>query len=104
MDQQPVYKPKTVRLFALIYASALLHSIYFFFIYYVNSSYLETHTRATIVGLLFSLGAFINLLVFLNIGRILNRLGNYKLMFILLFLEFVSLFGIAFGSNIFIIG
>jgi MFS family permease len=104
MDQQPVYRPKTVRLFALIYAATLLFSIHFFFIYFVSSSYLDTYVKSTVVGLFYSLGALINLFVFLNIGKILNRLGNYRLMLGLIFLEFVSLFGIAFGGNIYIVG
>ena len=105
MDQEPVlYKPKTVRLFALIYASALLLSIQFFFTYFVNSSVLNTYVKSSVVGLFYSLGAFLNLFVFINIGKILNRVGNYKLMLGLILLDIVSLFGIAFSGNIYVIG
>lgn len=105
MDQDPVaYKPKAVRIFALIYASALLLSIHFFFIYFIHSSFLNTFVTSSVVGLFFSVAAFLNLFVFLNIGKILNRVGNYKMMLLMIVLEFVSLLGLAFGGNIYIVG
>src|ERR1700747_1061510 len=106
MDQEPVlYKPKTVRIFMLIYVAALLYSIHFFFIYFVNSSFLEGYFKSTaVVGLLYSIGAIVNLFIFLNIGKILNRTGNYQLMLGLILLEIFCLGGLAYFQNIYLIG
>ncbi len=105
MDQEKtLYKPKTVRILILIYLATLLYSIHFFFVYFVNSSFLIGYFQNTAtVGLLYSFGAFINLFIFLNIGKILNRSGNYRLMLGLIILEAICLGGLAYFQNIYLI-
>src|ERR1700752_3761421 len=103
MEEPVVYKPKIVRTLTLIYISALLYSIHFFFTYFVNSSFLNNYFNTLTIGLFFSIGAFINLFIFLNIGKILNRTGNYRLMLLLILLEFACLVGLAYIHNLYLI-
>lgn len=90
---------KHAKNFILIFVSALLLSFNFFFVYFINSSYVENLVGVDYVAILFAVGAFLNLIVFMNVAKILSRFGNFKLTLYLSLLEMVVLLGLGTLSN-----
>ncbi|MEI8062191.1 MAG: MFS transporter [bacterium] len=80
--------------FIIVFVSALLLAFNFFFVYFINSSFIETLVGKNYVSLFFAIGAFLNIVIFMNASRILSRYGNFKLTLYLSFLEIAVLLGI----------
>ena len=69
----------------------LFFSFHAFLILYINSPFLEQHIPPSMVGLLFSAGALINI-VLLSIAPILiKRFGAYTLLMLFIFIEFLAI-------------
>ncbi len=89
---------KKERYFSFIYLSVFLLSLHFAFVVYINSSFLSTFFSERMVGVLFALGALLNISILLNISNILRRFGNFRTMLYFLLIDMVALFGLA-GSH-----
>lgn len=85
--------------FIIVFVSALLLAFNFFFVYFINSSYLETLVGEKCVALFFAIGAILNIVIFVNAARILSRFGNFKFTLYLSFIEIIVLSGLATLSN-----
>ena len=90
-------------LFRAIYFVTLLLSLHYVLVVYINSTFLDTFTTEKVVGLLYTAGSIGMIVTFLNIARILKRIGNYRLMLILTVLEIGVLLGLAFSTQFLII-
>lgn len=64
--------------FWLVYVLAILINLQSFLVAYSNSTYLEQFTTPEVVGLLYTVGSCLSILVFLFISRVLRKVGNTK--------------------------
>lgn len=71
-------------------------SLHYASVLYVNSSNLLKFFTGSTVSLLFIIGAFGNILLFILAPRIVRRIGNRTLIFIFIVLEIFSVFGLAY--------
>lgn len=78
---------KNPHLVHLLYLSSLLLSLHYAFVVYINSSFLTQYFTPKSVGLLYTLGAVVNIVFFLVIAKVLKRTGNYRLTIGLIILE-----------------
>ncbi len=92
-------KLKNLQALMLIFVSLLILSFHYFFVYFINSTYLSEYFSEKTVGYLFTIGALINIIVYIYAPKILRRYGNYKLTMTLAFIELVSLVGLAFITS-----
>jgi MFS family permease len=90
---------KNLQALILIFVSVLLLSFHYFFVYFLNSTYLSVYFSEKTIGFYFALGAILNILVFAYAPRFLRKKGNYKLTINLAFLEIIALVGLAFIPN-----
>ena len=60
------------------YLSVLLLSLHYVFVVYINSTYMTQFVSEQTVGILYVIAAVINIIVLLNVSKILRRRGNYK--------------------------
>jgi MFS family permease len=66
---------------------------------YVNSSFLAKFTGNGLVGIIYTASSILALAAFIEMSGILRRFGNFKTTMGLLFIEMLSLAGLAFGNN-----
>lgn len=92
-------KIKNIREMLLIFVSVLLVSFHFFFVYFINSTYLKGILSEKSVGYLYMAGALINIVLYLGIPYFLRKQGNFKMSLVLIVLEACSLLGLAFATN-----
>jgi MFS family permease len=92
-------KLKNIQALMLIFVSLLILSFHYFFVYFINSTYLSEYFSEKTVGYLFTVGALINIIVYIYAPKILRRYGNYKLTMALAFIELISLVGLAFITS-----
>ena len=90
-----VNKIKALNVLLVILVSVLLLSFHTYLIYFINSSFLSGFLTSTEVGLVYVLGAVINIATFLLVPRYLRKRGNFRLIVMLTALEFSVLLGIA---------
>lgn len=90
---------KHAKNFILVFVSALLLAFNFFFVYFINSSYLETLVGESWVAFIFAIGAILNIAIFMNAARILSRYGNFKLTLYLSLIEIAVLGGLAASTS-----
>lgn len=95
-------KLKNVQAMILIFMSVLLLSFHYFFVYFINSTYLSTYFSERTVGYFFTLGAVANILVFIYAPRYLRKRGNFKMTITLALIELAALAGLALIPNPFI--
>jgi len=95
------YTHKTL---AVVYGSNLLLSFHFFLILYIHSSYIGTFFNPSHLALLYIIGSAVNLLLFLNIPRLLDWMGNYKFTLWSIILEGVAIIGLIVGTTPLVIG
>jgi MFS family permease len=98
MDQI-ISKIKNIREILLIFVSVLFVSFHFFFVYFINSTYLKSVVQERYVGYLYMAGAFINILIFLGIPYFLRKHGNFRMSMMLIVLEAGALIGLAFATK-----
>ncbi len=86
--------------FILLFISAILLSFNYFFVYFINSSFLSSIIDERYISSVFAIGAILNIIVFTKTPKILATFGNFKLSFYLSILEIIVLASIGFASNI----
>lgn len=87
---------KNIQAMLLIFISVLLLSFHFFFVYFINSKYLEGVLDGSEVAYTYAAGALVNIILVLCAPRILRRIGNYRLTILLGMLQLLALLGLAF--------
>ncbi len=78
-----------------IYTAVLLLILHTFFVAYINSSFLEQFIPDTGVGLIYTVGSAVSVLIFLFISRVLHQVGNFNLTVGLLILNFAAILGMS---------
>ncbi len=82
-----------------IYVSTLLISFHYVLILYINSTLLSLYVNAEELSLLYIVGSVLSLVIFSVFTKLIKKLGNYRLIVTLLFLEVLAMIGIGFGKN-----
>ncbi len=89
--------------FYIIYILAFLVAFHIALLLYVESTFVESTLKqlsinniGKFVGIIYSVAALVVLIIFLNISKILTKLGNFKLAFIFFSIETLALFGLVF--------
>lgn len=80
----------------LIFVAVLILSFHFFFIYFVNSTYITAFVGEKLISLIYAAGAILNISLFLLIPRLLQKTGVMKMTMIFTFIEGLSLILLAF--------
>jgi MFS family permease len=83
-------------LITAIYTANLLVSFHYFFVIYVNSSFISQYVSEQSVGLLYIVGSLLSVLLFVYFMDILRKFGNVKLIALLISLETIALGALAF--------
>jgi len=78
-----------------IYISNIIFAFHGALIIFINSSFLEEIIDTETVGLLFTTGSALALIIFLNAPKILDYFGTYKTATGLFVIEFLSVLGLA---------
>ena len=106
MSNLTAFKKPTNKTFYVIYILAFLVAFHIALLLYVESTFVESTLEkfsindiGKFVGLIYAAAALVTLVVFLNISKILTKIGNFKLAFILFSIEMLSLFGLVFISS-----
>lgn len=89
---------------SVIYISNLLLSFHYFLILYIHSSYLGIFFTASGLAFLYIFGSVVNLLIFINLPSILDKIGNHKFTLWAIVLEGISVVGLIFGTSWYVIG
>ncbi len=95
---------KQNKLLTVIYASNIFLSFHYFFIIYVNSSLLSQFFSESQVSVLYIISSLINLIFLLNISKILNTVGNYKITLYAITIEILATLGLALTDTAFLVG
>jgi len=85
----------------VVYILGFLFTLHSVLPTYINSTFLSKYTTEELVGFIYTISSIITIIAFFSINKILRKYGNYKTTLILLFLELISLIGLAIFSNIF---
>jgi len=92
-------KMKNLQAMLLIFISVLLLSFHFFFVYFINSKYLNGILSEKTIGYTYALGSLLNILIFIYAPAFLRRFGNYRLTLTIGLLELLALLGLAFATT-----
>jgi len=84
-----------VRELLIIFVEILVLSFHYYFVYFINSTYLRSLLSQDAVGWLFAIGAFFNVLILLAAPHIQRAKGNFKFTVWLTLIEFVAVIGLA---------
>jgi len=90
--------PSRKNLFA-IYASILILIFHAFLVAYVNSSYIEQFVGTKAVGMIFTVGSALTVLIFLFVSNVLKSVGNYYATLGFLALNFFVVLGMGFAES-----
>lgn len=80
----------------MIFTSVLIVSFHFFFIYFINSSYVTAFVGEKWVSVIFAIGAICNISVLLSAPKLLRKYGLIHMTFAIVGLEALSLILLAF--------
>ena len=83
----------------LIFISVLLLSFHFFFVYFINSKYLNGILSEKTVGYTYAIGSLLNIIIFVYAPAFLRKFGNYKLTLTIGLVELLALLGLAFTTT-----
>lgn len=78
----------------VLYVGYLFYSLHLYLVMNVNSSVIETHVGQDLVGVFYIVGAALAILLTLHMPRLLQRLGNYRVLVAFATLEILVLLGI----------
>lgn len=84
----------------VIYAAILLLIFHAYIVTYINSSFIEQFVGSEGVGLIFTVGSALTIIIFLFISRVLHKVGNYQATLGLLFINFLAVGGMAFSDSL----
>ncbi len=94
------FRRKPERHLIPIYVATLLLIFHAFVVAYINSSYLEQFIPTAGVGTIYTVGSALSILFCFFIHRVLHRVGNYKLTFGLLLINFLAVAGMAYAETL----
>lgn len=86
--------------FIPLYIATLLLIFHTFVVAYINSSFLQQFIEESSIGAIYTIGSTLTVLIFLFVSRVLHKVGNYKLTLLLLILDFMAVFGMAFAESL----
>lgn len=92
------------KLLNAVFFSHILLSFHYYLVIYVNSSFLDKFFSENQISTLYIIGSVINILLLLNISKILNKIGNYKTAIFAVIIEAISILGLVLSTNHFLIG
>lgn len=92
-------KMKNLQAMLLIFMSVLLLSFHFFFVYFINSKYLNGILSEKTVGYTYAIGSLLNIIIFVYAPAFLRKFGNYKLTLTIGLIELLALLGLAFTTT-----
>ena len=92
-------KMKNLQAMLLIFISVLLLSFHFFFVYFINSKYLNGILSEKTVGYTYAIGSLLNIIIFVYAPAFLRKFGNYKLTLTIGLVELLALLGLAFTTT-----
>jgi len=95
---------KQGKLLNAIFLSNILLSFHYYLIVYINSSFLNQYFSETQISALYIIGAFINMILFINAADILNKLGNYRTAMYMIFLDALAILGLVITQTHFLVG
>jgi len=94
---------KQSRLLNVVFLSHIFLSFHYYLVIYVNSSFLDKFFSENQISILYIIGSTINILLLLNISKILNKVGNYKTVVYAIIVEAISILGLILSTNSFLI-
>jgi MFS family permease len=89
--------------FLHVYAATLLVAFHYYLVTYVNSTFLNQYFSSVTISWLYAAGAILNIVVFLNIAKLLNRFGTRKSVIVFATLELAALLCLAFSRELWLI-
>lgn len=95
---------KQHKLLTVVYLANIFLSFHYYFIIYINSSFLSQFFDDDRVSNLYTIGSIINLILLLNVSKILNKVGNYKIILSAITFEALAITGLIFAQDPFLIG
>ena len=103
-ESQPALKQALIdrKTINVIYLASFLTAFHFALTIYIESSFIKDVLQLfsfsntdQLVSLVYSTAAIITFIIFVNIGKLLRRYGNFAVSFSFIFVEILSLFGLA---------
>lgn len=94
---------KQNRLVNVIFLSGVFLSFHYALVAYINSSFLASFFSDTQISTLYVLGALTEIIILLNISKIINKISNYRLTLYVIVLEFISMLGLISTTNPFLL-
>lgn len=82
------------KLLTVVYLANIFLSFHYYFIIYINSSFLAQFFNDDSISTFYTLGSLINLVLLLNAPKILNRFGNYNTILSAITLEACAIGGL----------
>lgn len=92
------------RLLAVIYTANILLSLHYYLVIYINSSFLAQYFSDTQISAFYMISSLVNLILLLNISKIINKIGNYKIASYALICEIIAIAGMIVSTNQFLLG
>jgi MFS family permease len=83
-----------------IYAATLLLIFHSFLVAYINSSYIDQFVDDKAVGMIFTVGSALTVIIFLFVSHVLKKVGNYYATLSFLALNFLAVLGMAFADSL----
>lgn len=77
-----------------VYISNILLSIHYYLLVYINSSFLNIWFTNSQVSSLYVISSVLNLILIINISKILNKIGNYRLIIYACLIEMIVICGL----------
>lgn len=85
------------KLLGAVYTSNILLSFHYYLVVYINSSFLSQYFSPEQISVFYIIGSIINLILFINISKVLEKFGNYKLIIYTIIVEIIAICGLAFA-------
>jgi MFS family permease len=94
---------KQSRLVNALFFSNIYLSFHYYLIIYINSTYLSNYFSEAQISTLYIIQASLNVILLINLPKILNKVGNYKIAIWMAVLEILATLGLAVSSVSFLI-
>ncbi len=88
----------------MIFLSNILLSFHYYLIVYINSTFLSQYFSETQISTLYVIGSILNIFLFLNAAKILNKISNYKTILYAIAFEMLAALGLCLANNSFLVG
>ncbi len=95
MPEEKTLSQKRIIMYAIGFVASLSYALPT----YVNSTYLSTFISPSLVGILYTASSILAIAAFIEMPDLLRRFGNYRMALGILFLELLSLAGLAAGEG-----